>query len=119
MTENESIGVYEAYFAAFGETSPVKREELLRSVVAEDVSFSNPGVSGEGIDTLLAHISGFQEHFPGGHFRINWVRQQNGQILGEWTQLAMDGSEIVTAHSYAQLNDDGRIGRFAGFWEPF
>jgi hypothetical protein len=119
VTEKDIRGVYEAYFAAFGEISPVKREELLRSSAADDINFSNPGVCGKGVDTLLAHISKFQERFPGGHFRINWVRQQHDQLLGEWTQLTKDGSEIVTAHSYAQLNEDGRIGRFAGFWDPF
>ena len=119
MTEQDAIGVYDAYFAVFAETSPRKREELLRSVAAEDILYSNPGVSGRGIDTLLGHIARFQERFPGGHFRINWVRQQHGQLLGEWTQLADDGSEIVTAHSYAYLNEEGRIARFAGFWEAF
>ncbi len=119
MADEDISGVYKAYFAAFGETSPARREELLRSSAAEDLSFSNPGVNGTGIDTLLGHISRFQEHFPGGYFRINWIRQQHDQLLGEWTQLTKDGREIVTAHSYAQLNQDGRIARFAGFWEPF
>ena len=119
MPDKDSRVLFETYFAAFSETSPVRREEMLRTSAAEDISFSNPGVCGEGIDTLLAHISRFQEHFPGGRFRINWIRQQHDQLLGEWTQLAKDGSEIVTAHSYAHLTEDGRIGRFAGFWDPF
>ena len=117
--EKDITDTFETYFAAFGEISRVRREELLRSSAAEDISFSNPGVSGEGLETLLAHIAKFQERFPGGYFRINWVRQQHGQLLGEWTQMTKDGCEIVTAHSYAQLNENGRIGRFAGFWEPF
>ena len=119
MTERDATGVYKAYFAVFAETSSMKREELLRSVAAEDILYSNPGVCGTGIDTLLDHIARFQERFPGGHFRINWVRQQHDQLLGEWTQLADDGSEIITAHSYAHLDGDGLIAQFAGFWESF
>jgi hypothetical protein len=119
MTDTDVRTVFKAYFAAFAEKSQQKREELIRSIVAEDLSFSNPGVDGHGVETLLTHISRFQEAFPGGRFRINWIRQQHGQLLAEWTQLNEDGSELVTAHSYAKLNEDGRIGCFAGFWDAF
>ena len=119
MKDEDPSGVYKHYFAVFAETVPSKREELVRSVVAEDIMYSNPGVCGKGIDSLLSHISRFQERFPGGSFRINWVRHQHDQLLGEWTQLTKEGAEIVTAHSYAQLDQSGRINRFAGFWEAF
>ena len=119
MTEGSSKAVFEAYFAAFAETSESRREELMRYSVDENVSFSNPGVVGQGVEKLLVHIALFQERFPGGRFRINWVKEQHSQILGEWTQLNGDGSELVTAHSYALLNEGGRISRFAGFWNAF
>ncbi len=92
---------------------------MLRSSVADNVAFSNPGVDGHGLDSLLTHITRFQEHFPGGCFRINWLRQQHGQVLAEWSQLNGDGSELITAHSYARLDENGRIAQFAGFWEAF
>jgi len=115
---DENLGaVFENYFAAFAKTSPSEREELMRASVADEVVFSNPGVSGRGLDNLLGHISRFQERFPGGYFEINWTRHQHGQILAEWTQFNKDGSKFITAHSYAQLNDEGRIAYFAGFWE--
>ena len=115
----EPNSVFRTYLDAFAVTSPAEREQMIRSSVAEDLSFSNPGVNARGADTLLAHIARFQDKFPGGRFRINWMRQQHDQILAEWTQLNGDGSELVTAHSYARFNKEGRIAQFAGFWDPF
>ena len=116
---HDPSSTFRTYLDAFAVTSPVERERMIRSSVAPDLAFSNPGVDGRGVDTLLAHISRFQDKFPGGRFRINWLRQQHDQVLAEWTQLNSDGSELVTAHSYARLDENGRIAQFAGFWEPF
>ncbi len=119
MAEQDGRVAFENYLGAFAEKSAGKREEMLRSSVAEDVAFSNPGVDGRGLSNLLAHIVRFQAGFPGSHFRINWLIQQHGQVLAEWSQINPDGSELVTAHSYARLNEEGRICHFAGFWTPF
>lgn len=58
-----------------------EQERLLRSSVAEDVVYTNPGVEGQGLHNLLKHISVFQRRFPGHYFRVNWFRQQHGQLL--------------------------------------
>ena len=115
----DPASVFRTYLDAFAVTSSAGREEMIRASVADDLAFSNPGVDGCGVDTLLAHIARFQEKFPGGRFRVNWLREQHDQVLAEWTQLTGDGSELVTAHSYARFDDEGRIVHFAGFWEPF
>ena len=116
MTDDELRTIFENYLGAFATTSLVEQERMLRSSLSDTVVFTNPGVEGSGLHNLLAHIEGFQKRFPGGRFRMNWLRQQHGQALLEWTQLNHDGSELVTGHSYARLNDEGRIAHLAGFW---
>lgn len=118
MTDTQFRGILEAYLDAFAATSPAEQERLLRSSVAEDVVYTNPGVEGRGLQNLLKHISVFQERFPGHRFRVNWVRQQHKQMLAEWTQLDEDGRELVTAHSYGRLNEFSIIAHLAGFWSP-
>jgi hypothetical protein len=110
--------VFEAYLAGFFETDRVKRDAIMRANIHPEVEFSNPGVAGRGIERLLEHVDAFQEKFPGGRFEINWLRQQHRQVLSEWTQFHRDGSEFISAHSYALINDAGLIVRFAGFWDP-
>ncbi len=119
MNETMTHSVFETYLRAFTSSSAAETERLMRSSVAEDVAFSNPGVNGRGIASLLAHAARFQDRFPGGSFRINWMREQHGQVLGEWTQLDRNGAELVTAHSYARVDEAGRIVHFAGFWDAF
>jgi SnoaL-like domain len=117
MTDHELQIIFAKYLDAFATKSPAEQEALLRSSVADDVVYANPGVEGSGLHNLLAHIDVFQKRFPGGRFRINWLRQQHGQVLSEWTQLDQDGAELVTGHSYARLNENGRIAHLAGFWK--
>lgn len=117
MTDNDARTAFESYLGAFVDPSSLEREKMMRANVAEDVAFSNPGVDGQGLDNLLSHMSLFQERFPGGRFQIIWLRQQHGQVLAKWTQFNQDGSEFITAHSYARVGEDGRITHFAGFWE--
>jgi hypothetical protein len=115
--DTELRSVFENYLNAFFAESAAEQERLMRSSVAEDIMFSNPGVSGRGLTSLLGHISRFQQRFGGGSFRINWFRQQHGQMLAEWTQFNKDGSEFITANSYARCDENGRIVQFSGFWE--
>jgi hypothetical protein len=116
MIESKFRIVFEHYLEAFATASPAEQEELLNSSVAEDVVFTNPCVEGRGRSTLLAHASSFQKRFPGGYFRVNWFRQQHGQILSKWTQYDQQGSALFTARSYARLNEDGLLIHLAGFW---
>nr|WP_299291627.1 nuclear transport factor 2 family protein [uncultured Mucilaginibacter sp.] len=116
MTENKSRLVFEKYLEAFAKESPAEQEQLLNCSVAEDVVFTNPGVDGRGRTTLLTHANSFQKRFPGGYFRVNWFRQQHGQLLAEWTQYDQQGCTLFTAHSYARLNEEGLLVHLAGFW---
>ena len=118
MTNDELRTMFGNYLDAFAAISPAEQERLLRSSLTNDVVYTNPGVEGSGLRNLLAHIDGFQKRFPGGRFRMNWLRQQHGQVLSEWTQVNQDGSELVTGHSYARLNEEDRITHLAGFWSP-
>ena len=61
MTDMELQGIFQAYLDAFAATSPDEQERLLRSSVAEDVVYTNPGVEGRGLRNLLKHISVFRE----------------------------------------------------------
>ena len=60
MTDDLLRATLESYLDAFFEPSPTEREKLLRANVDEDVAFSNPGVDGRGLNTLLGHITRFQ-----------------------------------------------------------
>jgi hypothetical protein len=116
MTDTKLRILVETYLAAFATVSPAEQEHLLRASVVDQIVYSNPGASGRGLSSLLAHIGGFQRKFGGGSFRLNWLRYQHGQGLAEWTQLDQQGTELLTAHSYVRINEAGQITHWAGFW---
>ena len=118
MTDEQLRTAFVNYLDAFATTSVSEQKRLLVTSVSDQVMFDNPGVEGHGHSDLLAHIAAFQIRFPGSSFRVNWFVQHHGQALAEWTQLDKDGSECVTAHSYAMFDTEGRIARWAGFWKP-
>ena len=120
MTENTLDTLqklWKNYQDAWADISPSERERLLRASTAEDVVFTSPNAKGQGFGNLLAHIADFQTQFPGAYFRNNRLFEQHGQLLSEWTMFNRDGSEFLTAHSYAQCNDGGRLTHLAGFWK--
>lgn len=110
--------VFEGYLAAFAAASAADRERLLRHSVAEDVTFSNPGVEGCGLDDLLEHVAVFREQLPGAHFRLDWLRPQHSQLLAHWTTVDRDGADFVAGCSYARVDQHGRLTHIAGFWAP-
>ena len=118
MTDEQLRSAFANYLDAFTTTSLSEQRRLLATSVSDQVMFANPGVEGSVHTDLLAHIAAFQKRFPGSSFRVNWFVQQHGQALAEWTQLDEDGSECVTAHSYAMFDTEGRVARWAGFWQP-
>ena len=117
MNDQELQTIFQNYLDAFANPTSAEQERLLRACAAEEIVFTNPGVEGRGLGNLLAHITRFQAKFPGGYFRVNSFWQQHGPMLAEWTQFNRDGSEFLTAHSYARLDDQHRITHFAGFWK--
>ena len=118
MTDDDLHTVFQNYLDAFAAPSVSDQERLLRSSLAEDVVFTNPGVEGKRIHNLLSHIGAFQERFPRTSFRMNWLRQQHGQRLLEWRQVDENGFDLVTGHTYAQLDERDHIVHLAGFWSP-
>jgi hypothetical protein len=117
MTMKELQQLWKNYQDAWADIPVTDRERLLQQSVADDVVFTSPPNEGKGIGELVRHIGDFQTQFPGAYFKSNKLFTQHGQLLAEWTMFNKDGSEFLTAHSYAQLNEQGLLTHLAGFWQ--
>jgi uncharacterized protein YndB with AHSA1/START domain len=110
-------GVVDRYFAAWTETDPVRRRELLAAAVTDDVSFRDPYGVVDGVDELALHIAGIQHHMAG----VRPVREGDpsacqGSALVRWTARG-DGDRLFGSGTNAlDLAPDGRIRRVVGFW---
>jgi hypothetical protein len=116
MTIDTLQQVWKSYQDAWADIAVADREHLLKQSVADDVIFTSPPSEGQGFANLIGHIGQFQEQFPGAYFKSHKLFTQHGQLLSEWTMYNKDGSEFLTAHSYARFNEQGRLNHLAGFW---
>ena len=73
------------YSAAWSQTDPAARMQMLRRTVVADVPYCDPGAQVIGLDALSSVIAGVQEQFPGGMLKRTW----NGDVL----QLSGPGAE--------------------------
>ena len=117
MTTDTLQQTWKAYLDAYADLAADERERLLRQSVADDVVFTNPTGEGQGFGNLVEHIKQFQKKSPGAYFKGNKLLTHHGQLLSEWTMYSNDGSEIMTAHTYARINEQGRLTHVAGFFK--
>jgi hypothetical protein len=110
--------LFKSYLDAYADIAPAERERLLRQSVSDDVVFTNPTGDGKGFSNLIEHIEGFQKRAPGGYFRSSQLLTHHGELLAEWTLYRNDGSEFLTGHTFARLNEQGRLTHLAGFFKP-
>src|SRR5688500_5020043 len=61
--------VVDQYIAAWNETDPEARRELIARTWTEDGTYLDPLMNGEGHDGIDAMIGGVQTQFPGYRFR--------------------------------------------------
>ena len=116
MTIDALHRLWKSYLDAYADITAAERARLLRQSVTDDVTFTSPTAEGRGFGDLVEHVGQFQKQFPGAYFRSNNLLTHHGQLLSEWTLHAKDGAALRTAHTYARLNEQGRLAHLAGFF---
>lgn len=116
MTANIQT-IWAAYSDSWQDISPEERGRLLTASVADDVTFTAPGMSGHGISALTNMLEEFQRTRPGAYFDTTDLIAHNNQSLATWSMRDRADQEIMGGNSYARYGDDGRIVNLAGFWQ--
>jgi hypothetical protein len=117
MNTDKLQQLWKTYLDAYSDVPADERERLLRQSVSDDVVFTGPKEEDQGFDKLVEHIGQFQKKSPGAYFVSSKLLTQHGQLLSEWTLYKKDGTKIATGHTYARLNDQGRLAHLAGFFQ--
>ncbi|GGH25571.1 SnoaL-like domain-containing protein [Cribrihabitans marinus] len=106
----------DTYGAAWRETDPAKRLELLETVWADDAVYVDPMARVEGRAALVAHI-GEVLASTGGRVEITSRPNAHHDVAHfTWHMVGPDGAILVRGHDMATLDTDGRIARLAGFF---
>jgi hypothetical protein len=109
----------EHYIAAWNETDPGRRRELIDSFWAADGSYTDPLADVTGRDGFDAVIAAAQAQFPGWEFRLAGpVDANHKQGRFSWhlgPDLAGGAEPVVIGFDVAVLDEAGKIRSVHGF----
>src|SRR3546814_9558685 len=104
------------YIAAWNETDPGRRRDLVARVWTDDATYVDPLMRGDGAAGIDAIIAGVQAQFPGWRFARNGrVDAYAERVRFSW-ELGPEGAHApVAGTDIAVLSADGRLLAMTGF----
>ena len=104
------------YLAAWNETDPARRRELIALAWTESASYVDPLMRGDGHAGIDAMIAAVQGKFPGFRFtRVSPVDAHGEHLRFSW-ELGPEGeAALVVGTDFATVAADGRLARMTGF----
>ncbi|SDW43049.1 SnoaL-like domain-containing protein [Ruegeria halocynthiae] len=108
--------VIAAYGAAWRETEPNKRLELLNQCFAETAHYVDPTAEVSGRNQLSDHIGAVLKDTRGRVELTSAPASHHDVVHFTWHMVAPDGSIMVAGHDFIRLDIDGKIAHLAGFF---
>jgi len=106
------------WLAAWAETDPRKRRELLEACAAPEITFHDPFSALTGYEDLESHIAAAQRLMAGSSVvRLGAPVVSHGDALFHWEMRTADGQIGGRGANAVIFAPDGRMRRVVGFWE--
>ncbi len=107
--------IVDRYIAAWNETDPASRRDLIAQIWTEDGRYLDPLMSGDGHDGIDAMIAGVQAQFPGYRFRrTGGLDAHHDVVRFSWQLGPGDGPALAGGVDFGVLRD-GRLQTITGF----
>jgi hypothetical protein len=107
----------DTYLEAYGETDAARRAGLIKQVWAPDGHLIDPPLDAQGHDGIDGMFAAVQGQFAGHTFRRSTaVDAHHGIARYGWELVAADGTVTLAGMDVAELTDDGKLRRVAGFF---
>src|SRR5438876_10832239 len=108
----DAITIVDTYLAAWNETDPKRRAQLIERAWASDGRYADPMLAAEGHAPLGEMVAGVQAKFPGHRFRRrSGVDAHHDQLRFAWDLVAPDGAVAVAGVDAGTVTSDGRVER--------
>jgi hypothetical protein len=108
------------YIAMWNETTPEDRRAIIVETFADDASYLDPLMAGDGREGIDAMVAGAQKQFPGTRFELTaGPDAHHDRVRFAWRLVADGAGEPLAAGvDFATVADDGRLRAVTGFLEP-
>ena len=115
VTGMEHVQLIDQYIAAWNETDPELRRELIARTWTKDGSYLDPLMSGEGHDGIDTMIGGVLSQFPGLRFRrTSELDSHNDRVRFSWELGPESGAPLAGGVDFGVIAD-GRLQAITGF----
>ncbi|HJS84040.1 MAG TPA: nuclear transport factor 2 family protein [Acetobacteraceae bacterium] len=113
-TVNETVA---GYIAAWNETDPARRREIIARTWSEDGSYLDAHRDGTGHAAIDAMIAAAQEQFAGYRFRLSsGIEAHHGHVRFSWSAGGTEQAPLFFGGTdFAALAEDGRLRAVTGF----
>jgi hypothetical protein len=109
--------VVQDYIATWNEADPQRRRALVERTFAEDATYVDPLMAGDGTQQIDAMIEAVQQAYPGHRFELAGAPDaHHDRVLFSWHLLGEQG-RVATGLDVATLAGDGRLREVTGFLE--
>jgi hypothetical protein len=110
------VELVDRYIAIWNEADAGRRRDLIERTWAEDASYLDRLMQGDGHNDIDAMIRGMQAQFPGHRFRrTGGIDTHHGRLRFSWELVAADGTPFVGGVDFGVLAEDGRLKAITGF----
>jgi hypothetical protein len=111
--------VVDAYIDMWNETEPERRRAIIAGSWAEDATYVDPLMAGDGPDGIDAMVAGVQQQYPGHRFRLaSGPETHNDRVRFTWELVGAEGAPVAVGVDFGTLAPDGRLRDVTGFLEP-
>jgi uncharacterized protein YndB with AHSA1/START domain len=116
--QHSAAGVIaDKWFAAWNETDPARRRELIQACATPDVTFHDDFAAVSGYEDLDGHIAASQVFMPAARVeRVGEPARSHGNALVRWQVRDAQGSVTGKGVKSVAFGPDGRMTRVVGFW---
>jgi hypothetical protein len=105
--------------AAWNTTDRIRRDRLLKHVLASNGVYSDPTPTYViGRVALSNEIGKFQRQYPGARFRCSAPQAHHKALRVSWLLIGSDGKVVTEGMDFYELAPDGLIRRVTGFFGP-
>jgi uncharacterized protein YndB with AHSA1/START domain len=109
-------GLIDTWFDAWADPDAAARKRTLATIAVPELRFKNRFSNTDGLDDLVAHITGAQRFMPGIRMkRSTDTRHCQGMVLADWLAQSPDGQPRARGTNLFVLDADGRIESVTGF----
>lgn len=114
MTDAQILA--QRYIAAWNETDPAARRQLIDTLWTEDANYADPMMKADGQAGISALIGGVHTKFPGYRFALSGQPDGHGPYARfSWTLAPADGQVVACGTDFAAVAPDGRLAQVTGF----